>query len=164
MARKPKVVKHIDYDTLKDLYLKEKDARVKERLLAMLELYDGKSLSDTGKIVKRSKPTIERWLQQWNKNGYKGLVSKFTGGPKPKLTNQKWDDVIKEISGKGMTIISVIAYIQAIYEITYSYSGAWRVIRKIKKIPYGKPFIQNEKRPENAEELLKKNFFRSPLY
>ncbi|PKP56954.1 MAG: hypothetical protein CVT89_05325 [Candidatus Altiarchaeales archaeon HGW-Altiarchaeales-2] len=136
MARKPKVVKHIDYNTLKDLYLKEKDARVKERLLAMLELYDRKSLSDTGKIVKRSKPTIERWLQQWNKNGYKG----------------------------GMTIISVIAYIQAIYEITYSYSGAWRVIRKIKKIPYGKPFIQNEKRPENAEELLKKNFFRSPLY
>ena len=68
MVRKPKVVKHIDYDTLKDLYLKEKDARVKERLLAMLELYDGKSLSDTGKIVNRSKPTIERWLQQWNKD------------------------------------------------------------------------------------------------
>jgi len=85
MVRKPKVVKHIDYDTLKDLYLKEKDARVKERLLAMLELYDGKSLSDTGKIVKRSKPTIERWLQQWNKDNYKGLIPQFDGGPKAKL-------------------------------------------------------------------------------
>ena len=43
----------------------------------MLELYDGKSLSDTGKIVKRSKPTIERWLQQWNKDNYKGLMVMF---------------------------------------------------------------------------------------
>jgi len=62
MARKPKVVKHIDYNTLKDLYLKEKDARVKERLLAMLELYDGKNLIEVANIVNYSKLTIERWL------------------------------------------------------------------------------------------------------
>jgi len=33
-------------------------------------------------------------------------------------------------------------------------------LRKKKKVPYVKPFVQNEKQPVDAEDILKKNFSR----
>lgn len=42
---------------------REEDARVKERLLAMLHLYDGKTISETSQVVKRSERSIGREIQ-----------------------------------------------------------------------------------------------------
>ncbi|NCN68384.1 MAG: hypothetical protein GW779_06825 [Candidatus Altiarchaeum hamiconexum] len=65
--------------------------------------------------------------------------------------------MIEEISGKGMTIKDTIEYVNTKHETDYTYSGGWRILRKVKNVPYGKPYIQNEKRPDDAEDILKKS-------
>ncbi len=158
MARKVKLTKHVDYEKLKEMYLREKDGRVKERLLAILEIYAGKSIAEVAGIVKRSEPSIKRWIKRWNEYGYKGLIPKFTGGPKPKMNDEEWDKVVNEISGKGMTIKDVVAYLKEKYNIVFGYGWVQRVLRNKKNVVYGKPYIENEKQPADAEDILKKKF------
>jgi len=44
MPRKPKVIKHLTKEELEERYRKEKDSTIKERLLAILLLYDRKNI------------------------------------------------------------------------------------------------------------------------
>ena len=95
-------------------------------------------------------------LQQWNKDNYKGLIPQFDGGPKAKLDYKEQDNVIEEISGKGMTIKDTIKYVNTKHETDYTYSGGWRILRKVKNVPYGKPYIQNEKKTRRCRGYFKK--------
>ncbi len=155
----------IDINELSDKYRNEKDPRVKERLLALIHLYEGKTVKEVSTIVKRSIRTVERWVSAWNKSGYEGLAPQFTGGPKPKLSVDEWDKIVKEIKEKGMTIKDVTVYVNDTRGVHYGYKGVWEVLRRKRHVPYGKAYKMNEKRPSNAEETLKKgsrNRFRGP--
>jgi len=146
----------IDINELNEKYKVEKDPRVKERLLALIHLYEGKNVKEVSAIVKRSIRTVERWISAWNKNGYDGLIPKFTGGPKPRLSDDEWNKIVKEIEGRGMTIKDVVVYVKDTRGIHYTYAGVWKVLRRKKRVPYGKGYSMNSKRPQNAEEMLKK--------
>ena len=76
MPRKPKVIKHLAKEELEEKYRKEKDSTIKERLLAILLLYDGKNIYEVAEIIRRSKRTIIEWLKRWNKEGYEGILPK----------------------------------------------------------------------------------------
>jgi transposase len=101
MGRKLNLVKHMSKQEIEAKYKQEKNPRVKERLLAILLLYEGKKVSELPSFIKRSRTSIEDWIKRWNKQGYQGLIPHFTGGPKPKISD--WDKVIDEIENKGMT-------------------------------------------------------------
>ena len=156
MGRKPIVIKHIPKDDLQDLYKKEKNPRIRERLLAMVHLYEGKNVYEVADILKKSKRTIKYWLSRWNKQGYEGLIPRNRSGAKPKMPYDEWDKVIKEIEDKGMTIKDVLKYVKDTRGVEYSYKAGWSVLRVTKKVRYGKPYIINEKRPTDAESFLKK--------
>ena len=68
-----------------------------------------------------------------------------------------WDDILEEIEGKSMTIGDVVDYVKATRSVEYSYKRVWTILRKEMKVRYGKPYIQNQKRPENAEFDIKKD-------
>jgi len=155
--RRATIIKHVDREELERMYREEKDARIKERLLAIIHIYDGKSISDTASIVKRSTSSVKRWLYAWNREAYNGLIPRFTGGPKPRMSYDEWDKVVKEIEDKNMTIKDVRVYIKTTRGIDYSYDMVWKVLRKKMKVKYGKPYIMNAKRPDDAEEILKKD-------
>lgn len=55
-----------------------------------------------------------------------------------------------------MTIKEVTVYVKTTRGVECAYKTVWTILRKKKKVKYGKPYIQNSKRPENAEEILKK--------
>ena len=156
MGRKPVIEKHIPKEELEQLYRKEKDLRVKERLLAILHIYEGKNIYELVNILKRSKRTIIYWLGRWNRDGYKGLIPQKGGGKKPKLSSEEWDKILKEIENKGMTIEDVRDYVKRTRNVEYSYKSMWRILRVDKKVKYGKPYIKNSKRPKDAENILKK--------
>ena len=157
MPRKPKVIKHLTKEELEKKYIKEKDSKIKERLLAILLLYDGKNIYEVAEIIRRSERTIKEWLKRWNKEGYEGILPKVSRrGRKPKISSEEWDKILKEIEGKGMTIKEVTVYVKTTRGVEYAYKTVWTILRKKKKVKYGKPYIQNSKRPENAEEILKK--------
>ena len=105
MPRKPKVIKHLTKEELEERYRKEKDSTIKERLLAILLLYDGKNIYEVAEIIRRSERTIKEWLKRWNERGYEGILPETSKrGRKPKISNEEWDKILKEIEGKGMTI------------------------------------------------------------
>ncbi len=156
---------HVSLDELRSHYRNEKDSRVKERLLAILHLYEGKMVKEVSMVVKRSVRSIERWVREWNEKGYDGLTPRFTGGPKPKLADSEWDKIVKEIENRGMTLKDVTVYVKDTRGVHYGYKGVWEVLRRKRHIPYGKPYKMNRKRPENAEEILKRgstNLSRGP--
>jgi putative transposase len=151
------VVKHLPEDELEERYRREKNSRVKEKLQAVLLLYDGEmTVREVSEVVRRSTRAIEKWVRRWNTQGYDGLVPRFTGGPKPRVTSEEWDRIIGEVEEKGMTIRDVTEYVRRTRRVSYSYKTVWEILRKEKKVRYGKPYIRNSLRPENAEEILKK--------
>lgn len=156
MPRRVRLVRHLSKDELERRYKGEKDPRTKERLLVVLLLYDGKKVSEIPSLVRRSRATVEEWLRRWNNLGVEGLIPHFTGGPKPWMASEEWDSVIEEIENKGMTIRDVTAYVKDTRGVSYSYKTVWEILRKKKHVRYGKPYIRNKRRPDNAEEILKK--------
>jgi transposase len=156
MVGRVSLTKHISIEELKVRYRREENARVKERLLAILHLHEGKTIREVSRIVKRSERSIGRWVRGWNKHGHDGLMPHFTGGPKPKLPAIEWDKIVKEIENKGMTLKDVVVYVKDTRGIHYGYKGVWEVLRRERHVPYGKPYKMNRKRPENAEEILKR--------
>ena len=55
-----------------------------------------------------------------------------------------------------MTIKDVAVYVKDTRGVHYAYKTVWEVLRKEKKVKYGKAYKMNSKRPPNAEEILKK--------
>lgn len=60
-------------DALEQLYRTESIGRLKERLLAIIFLYEGKSTKEVSALVKRSQNTVRNWRRRWNDGGYQGL-------------------------------------------------------------------------------------------
>lgn len=155
MPRRARIVKHLPREELDGRYRAERNGRVKERLLAILHLYDGKKVLDAAKSVKRCEKSVRNWLKRWNERGCEGLKPGFKGGPKPRMPEGEWDRIIKEIEDKGMTLKDVTVYLKDTRGVEYSYKTVWKVLRKKKGVRYGKPYIRNRRRPVDAEAILK---------
>ena len=156
MPNKPSLIKYLSKDQLEKAYKSEKNSRVKERVLAILLLYEGKKVPEAAALVRRGVSTIELWISNWNKKGIDGLKTHFTGGPKPKVSSAEWDKIVSEIEDKGMTIHDVLLYVKETRKVSYTYKWVWDVLRRKRHLRYGKPYKINEKRPEDADAILKK--------
>jgi transposase len=156
MPRKLNLAKHLTKEELEGRYRREKDSRLKERIQAILLLYEGKRTTDVAGIVRRSRGTIENWIGAWNERGVDGLVPHFTGGPKPRMERNEWDRIVSEIEGKGMTLKDVEVYVKDTRGVHYAYKTVWKALRKERKVRYGKAYKMNAKRPDDAERILKK--------
>ena len=143
-------------DALEQLYRTESIGRLKERLLAIIFLYEGKSTKEVSALVKRSQNTVRDWRRRWNDGGYQSLKLELTGGPKPQLNAEGWDAVAAHVKGKGMSVEDARQYVLREHKVEYSYDMVWRELRHKRKLPYGKPFMVNDKMPVDAEEQLKK--------
>lgn len=156
MTRKTSIIRHIPEAELEQLYREEKNSRIKERLQTILLLYRGYRADETAEILRRGYATVRRWKDAWNKGGYEGLKPNFTGGYKPMISSSVWDEIIEEIKDKSMTLKDVQVYVNTKYGTNYAYTSVWNWVRKKKKVPYGKPYPRDIRRPEDAEEILKK--------
>lgn len=143
-------------DALEQLYRTEYDRRLKERLLAIIHLYEGKSTKEVSALVRRCPNTVRDWRRRWNEGCYQGLKLELTGGPKPQLSAEQWDAVAEHVKSKGMSIDDARQYVLERHQVNYSYDMVWRELRQKRKLPYGKPFMANDKMPADAEEQLKK--------
>ena len=52
------MLKHFTEEELEERYRKERDPTIKERLLAILLLYDGKNIYEVSEIIRRSKKEV----------------------------------------------------------------------------------------------------------
>lgn len=73
------------------------------------------------------------------------------------MTSSEWDQIVKEIEGKAMTLKDVVVYIKDTRGVSYAYKTVWKMLRKERKVRYGKAYKMNSKRPDDAEGILKKS-------
>lgn len=88
------------------------------------------------------------------------MKGKKGGGREPKLPREEWEKIAEKAIEKGMDLKEVVVYVKNEYGVEYSYKGVWKNIRKILKVKYGKPYVLDRRKPENSEEILKKDLRR----
>lgn len=136
----------------------EKDARVLKRLYFVRYRYDGDSVEDAAAKVGVTKMVGYQWQRRWNREGVEGLVPRFAGGRPSKLDEDR-KKVLKAFLKErdDWTTGEVKELILEEFGVEYTLKQV-RVILKGFKMKFGKPYQHDHRRPENAEDLLKKNY------
>jgi putative transposase len=159
MGRKQEkeLVRHLTLEELNKMIKKEeKSARVIERLYFIRFLYKGDRIKEACEKVEITEPTGYSWLKSWNEQGYAGLVPSFSGGPKPKLSNDEKVELRRLLEKKdAWTLREVRMLIRDKFHVDYSEMQVWRIMKSW-NMHHAKPYILDKRRPEDAEDILKK--------
>ncbi|ADL57733.1 transposase [Methanothermobacter marburgensis str. Marburg] len=151
------VIKHLSAEELdKRIKKLEKDTRVLQRLYFIRHLYRGMSVEEAADLAGTTKATGYAWLKRWNSKGYEGLIPEFGGGRPSKLTEDEKEELKEMLKRKdSWTTKEVQDLIEDKFGVNYS---SWQVRRILKSfgMKYAKPYQKDYRRPENAEETLKK--------
>lgn len=76
-------------DELWELYRKEKDGRMKERLHVIALMHRVKSAPKVAEIVGRVRNTVWEWVKAFNEGGLEGLTRKSPPGKKSRLSDDE---------------------------------------------------------------------------
>lgn len=153
-----KINKHLTNKKLKNcINKKEKEADVLRKLYVIQDVYNGEKPKDICKKRDISLPTFHKWLDRWNDEGYEGLYPKYYNGGRPsKLTfeeKQKLNDILEKEDYLNQKKVAQI--IKDEFNVVYSISQQSVVLKEL-GFHYTKPYQFYSKRPNDAEELLKK--------
>jgi putative transposase len=159
MGRKQEkeIIKHITLEELTKIIKKEeKSVRVLERLYFVKFIYKGDTIKEACQKVNISEPTGYSWLDSWNKQGYKGLVPNFSGGPKPKVGEAEREELKRMLGEKdAWTLREVRKLIKEKFNVEYSEMQVWRILTSW-NMHHAKPYVLDKRRPDDAETILKK--------
>jgi len=116
------------------------ERRERKRERAIYFLQQGKSISYTAKVTKKSKKTIYRWILVYKRKGSNGLRSVPSNGRPPKLTEKQVSeasDVLKKMSEgyfskeKHLTINFVADLIKKKFNVNYHPNYVWKLLRRM---------------------------------
>lgn len=159
MGRKQEkeIIKHVTLEELNKIIRKEeKSVRVLERLYFVKFIYKGETIKEACQKVNISEPTGYSWLDSWNKQGYKGLVPNFSGGPKPKVGEAEREELKRMLGEKdAWTLREVRELIKQKFNVEYSEMQVWRILTSW-NMHHAKPYVLDKRRPDDAETILKK--------
>jgi len=68
------------------LAARSKDGAQVRRLLSIAAVYDGLNRCDAARIGGMDRQTLRDWVHRFNAEGPDGLIDRWAGGPKPRLT------------------------------------------------------------------------------
>ena len=109
---------------LVNLYKKENDPKVKERLLLIIKVREDKQIPfRVVKEIHRSNPWASDWLKRYDKEGLEGLRNRTKSGRPPELTEEISYQIKKELkeSKQGWTTKQVEELIIKKSGIRYHY-------------------------------------------
>ena len=118
---------------LVNLYKKENDPKVKERLLLIIKVREDKQIPfRVVKEIHRSNPWASDWLKRYDKEGLEGLRNRTKSGRPPELTEEISYQIKKELkeSKQGWTTKQVEELIVKKSGIKYHYTHIYRILRK----------------------------------
>lgn len=151
------IEKHISWEELnKRIKNLENDTKVLKRLYFIKYRYEGKMVSESTKLVGVTKRVGYIWQKRWNEKGYEGLIPRYAGGRPSKLTDQQKEQLVELLNKQATwTTEEVRALITKNFDITYSLKQI-RIILKNIGMRNAKPFVHDYRKPENADDILKK--------
>ena len=118
---------------LVDLYKKETDSKVKERILLVIRVReDGQVPFRVVKELHRSNPWASDWLKRYDREGMEGLRDRTRSGRTPEISQETPCQIKKELSGsnQGWTTKQVDDLIARKSGIKYHYTHTCRILRK----------------------------------
>lgn len=118
---------------LAELYKRESNTKVKERLLLTLRVeVDGEIPAHVVQELHRSKPWASYWLDRYNKEGIEGLKDKPKCGRKPHLPSEIVRKITKKLteSKQGWSTKQVNDMIVKESGIKYHYTHVYRLLHK----------------------------------
>jgi putative transposase len=135
----------------------ETNAKVLKRLYFIKYRYEGASVEEASNLVGVAKPIGYIWQERWNENGYNGLIPRYAGGRPSKLNSQQKEKLLMMLKQKDIwTTDEVKSLIIKEFGVEYTIKQI-RIIVKKAGMKYAKPFTYDYRRPDNAEEILKKH-------
>jgi len=135
--REYQVAKQISLNDLeKTIKAKEKDLRVLKRLYFIRLLYRGHVIEEASEKIGITMPTAYEWLKRWNKSGYGGLTPQFSGGPKPKLSEDEIETLNSLLKTKdNWKLNEVRELIKEQFGVEHSEMHVWRILAKLGQAP-----------------------------
>lgn len=135
----------------------EKDPTVKDRLRGILLLKKNYHRIEVAKILGITDRTVYNWKYRYDKKGYEGLQSKPLPGRRTFLDDKDMM-TLKTLLKKRpyWTAKEVQALINEEFDRLFVLRQVHRILRKL-GMHCGKPYIEDYRRPSDAEEILKKD-------
>ncbi len=149
--------KHVTQDELqKRIKILETNAKILKRLYFIKYRYEGTSVEEACNLVGVAKPVGYIWQERWNDDGYEGLIPRYAGGRPSKLNSQQKEKLVQLLKQKDVwTTDKVKSLIIDEFGVEYTLKQIRIIARKF-GMKYAKPFTHDYRRPDNAEEILKK--------
>lgn len=120
-------------ERLVEIYRRELNAKVKERLLLVIRvIVDGELSSHVVKEIHRSKPWGSYWLERYDKEGIRGLRDKPRSGRIPQISLSVSTRIRKTLreSRHGWTTRQANDLIVNESEIHYHYTHVYRLLHR----------------------------------
>jgi len=159
MGRRPEkeVVKWLTLEELnEEIRSRKVCVEVLRKLFFIKELYKGATVPKAAKEVGVSKVIGYVWLENWNEKGLEGLKPNYGGGRPSELTEEQKEELKKILEKRDdWTTREVRELINEEFGVEYSIRHVSRILKSF-GMKYSKPYQQDYRRPENAEEELKK--------
>jgi transposase len=150
------IVQQVNLDELNSLITHEKNSRVLKKLYFVKFRYLGDSVEVAATKLGVTKKTGYYWQEDWNKGGYATLMPQFCGGRKSKLTDEQIVELRSLLKEKDYwTTKGVLELIKEKYSVQYSQKQVGVILHSF-NMYHSKPYVLDYRRPENAEEILKK--------
>jgi len=151
-------IKHIE-----GLIRKEKDPRVRDRLRGILLLKKGYTQDKVAEIMGVTTRTVYNWKTRYIQKGVEGLRDKPIPGRRSTLDEKDMDRLKSLLEERDYwTSNQVRALIKKEFGVEFTNRHIPRILRKL-GLKYQKPYVNDYRRPENAEEILKK-IYRKPRW
>lgn len=126
---------HINFQKMAN---KESCPRVRQRLLGIFNLMEGKNRIEAAKSVGRNPEWLRSWILRYDKSGYQGLFDKKRPGQPKFLTNEQEEELVQDIlqlqdNRDGGRIIAdeIREYIQKKYKVFYKGNSIYDLLERI---------------------------------
>jgi transposase len=149
----------ISLSEMEILYKKELNARVKTRLLMIINKKKGKSYHKIAEIFNSSSSTPLFWVRRFRKFGYNGLLTKKGQGTKGRLSVAA-KKKIKEFS-KGKTSKEVMKHINDKFGFEYHPNSVPRLLKGLglsRITPRKRHYKADQEKQDKFKKILKKTF------
>lgn len=152
-----------EYDELYELYRREKDAKAKQRMAAILARWDGVPVKDVAHQQRVSRVTVTNWIKRFNKEGVKGLYDKPRSGRPPKMDWKQLKEVLLQSPEKfgyptqGWTRDLLLDYIRKTYGVSYHPDHIYWIVHQLgfrPLVPRPCNYAKNEEEVEEWKKML----------
>lgn len=139
------------------LLKQEKKLKVRDRLRGILLLKKNYKHSEVAEIMGVTERALYNWKRRYNQSGYEGLKTKSIPG-RNTILNREDMKKLKELLRMRdyWTSKEVRELIKNEFDIEFTPRHIPRILRKL-GMKYQKPYVNDYRRPEDAEDILKKD-------